>query len=141
MGLNLNLDLNKLPHFWQTMLAMTFGGVFIAGSAIFITSKLSEDREQNYQIQLETNHTVESVKSAVETLESTQQKILQSQGSQRLLIENFRAELKSDIDKVDGRLIYYINHQGEMTAEQILGAFDIGYENGFSDGKKKEMIP
>lgn len=44
-------------------------------------------------------------------------------------------EIKEMIKGTEGRLLYYIRHNEEMTNEQILDAFELGFEQG----KKKEL--
>jgi hypothetical protein len=45
------------------------------------------------------------------------------------------AEIKEAITRSENRLIYYIKHQGNMTNEQILDAFELGIQ----EGKKKDL--
>jgi hypothetical protein len=137
MGLNLNLDMNKLPHFWQTVIAMVVGGVFIGGAGFMIAKQLNKGVDEIKS----TKQAVESIDTRLQGVESTQQEIIVLQASQASQIEGVGVELKKEINGVDGRLRYFIDHQDDMTAEQILDAFDIGYTNGFEDGKKNEMTP
>jgi hypothetical protein len=44
-------------------------------------------------------------------------------------------EIKAMIKTTESRLIYYIKHEGDMTNEQILDAFEMGFERG----KKKAL--
>ena len=44
-------------------------------------------------------------------------------------------EIKDMIKSTEGRLLYYIRHNEEMTNEQILDAFELGFEQG----KKKDL--
>jgi len=44
-------------------------------------------------------------------------------------------EIKEMISNTENRLLYYISHEQDMTNEQILDAFELGFETG----KKKEL--
>jgi len=133
MGLNLNMDLNKLPHIWQTVIAMLSGGVLISVSVLGVYSRISKNQAQDKMAQERLYDAVESINERQSDIEYGLGVIMDSIESQGGAIQ----DMKSLIRGVDGRLVYYIKHQEDMTTEQILDAFEIGYEQG----KKKEMTP
>lgn len=133
MGFNINFDLNKVPHFWQTVVAMVVGGVFIGASGLMVAKRIDRGND----VVKQTQEAVRSIEKKVVGIDSTQQEIMSAMRSQ----ESYFEDLEDKIERVDGRLIYYINHNDDMSAEQILDAFNIGYSNGYDDGKKKEVIP
>jgi len=133
MGLNLNMDLNKLPHIWQTVIAMLSGGVLISVSVLGVYSRISKNQVQDKVAQERLYDAVESINERQSDIEYGLGVIMDSIEAQGGAIQ----DMKSLIRGVDGRLVYYIKHQEDMTTEQILDAFEIGYEQG----KKKEMTP
>jgi hypothetical protein len=89
----------------------------------------SRDRQVETQEQIRDNHNVVMQKlSAIEVSVDT----LYIRDERRNDMEH---EIIQKIDKTEGRLLYYINHSNDMTNEQILDAFELG----FSKGKKKEL--
>jgi LPS O-antigen subunit length determinant protein (WzzB/FepE family) len=141
MGMNLNLDLNKLPHIWQTLIAMVAGGVIISAAVIGVSSKLSQENKARFETELKTKQAVESLQTTVEGVVSTQDEILRSIASQEANRAYNEEVMIREIQANRNRLEYYMRHQKDMTVEQIIEAWDIGYANGVTDGKKKEMIP
>jgi len=137
MGLNFDINFSKLPHIWQTVIAMVVGGVFIGTAAVFAAVKISQVKE----VVKDVNEGVEANGIRLERVESTQAEIMSIQASNAAQMEDIYEDLTSEIEKVDGRLVYSIEHQEDMTAKQILDAFDIGYTNGYDEGKKNEMNP
>jgi short subunit dehydrogenase-like uncharacterized protein len=141
MGMNLNLDLNKLPHIWQTLIAMVAGGLVISASVIGVSAKLSQQNKQRFETEIKTKQAVESLQTTVEGVVSTQEEILRSIASQEANRAYNEQLMIKEIQNNRSRLEYYMRHQKDMTVEQIIEAWDIGYANGFTDGKKKESIP
>ena len=136
MGLNLNLDLNRLPHIWQTLISMVVGGVFIGASFLVVGKKV----ESGNRTQREIKTTVESIDQRLMMVEYTQEKIIDSLASNRDFTMDMAGELSSDIEAVDSRMIYFIRHYKDMTQDQILDAFSLGYNSGLVEGKKNETI-
>jgi len=139
--MKLNLYLNKLPHIWQTLIAMVAGGVIISAAVIGVSSKLSQENKARFETELKTKQAVESLQTTVEGVVSTQDEILRSIASQEANRAYNEEVMIREIQANRNRLEYYMRHQKDMTVEQIIEAWDIGYANGVTDGKKKEMIP
>jgi hypothetical protein len=141
MGLNLNLDLNKLPHFAQTAIVITVASAVIGGGILWVGKDFIKDQVQQTQDIQYVKQSVEELKNNQMVLRSTQQEIIDSQASQQAYIEDMRQKLTGDIERNQRHIIYAVEHIKDQTSEEIIDAFFLGYEDGFAYGKKKEMIP
>ena len=141
MGLNLNLNLDKLPHIWQTVFAMVFVGVLSAGAVIGVTAKLSKDNARKLEAELITKQSVESLKTSVGDIQSTQQEILRSMASQEAQIKEYGQTLETEIRKIRSTFMFYVDNVEQMTEEQMRNIMRDVYGLGYENGKKKDMIP
>jgi short subunit dehydrogenase-like uncharacterized protein len=138
MGMNLNLDLNKLPHIWQTLIAMVGGGVIISASVIGVAAKLNQQNKQRFETETKTKQAVESLQTTVEGVVSTQEEILHSIASQEANRAYNEKLMLKEIQANRHRLEYYMRHQKDMTVDQIIEAWDMGFTSGLIEGKKKK---
>ena len=141
MGFNVNMDIHKMPHIWQTFIAMAFGGIFIASAAIGITAKLTKDNVKRLETEKNITTSIKSFENTVDEVVSSQKEILDLITLQNVKIDNYNNNLENEVAKIRSTFMFYVNNVEKMTREQMESILSDVYGMGYNDGKKKGQIP